>query len=74
MGIEPTREALPSLENERFGAMAAPKCDGRVNFRGMWGHVGIHRWVNPGLARIFLIIYLSQRPPRPGLCDAAGLK
>ncbi len=24
-------------------AMANPKCDGRVNFRGMWGYVGIHR-------------------------------
>jgi hypothetical protein len=41
MGIEPTGAALPELENERFGAMANPKCDGRVNFRGMWGHVGI---------------------------------
>jgi hypothetical protein len=29
---------------------------------------------NPGLARTFLIIYPSQRPPRPGLCDAAGLR
>jgi hypothetical protein len=41
MGIEPTRAAPPELENKRFGAMADPKCDGRVNFRGMWGHVGI---------------------------------
>jgi hypothetical protein len=29
------------LENERFGATADPKCDGRVNFRGMWDNVGI---------------------------------
>jgi hypothetical protein len=43
MGIEPTREARSELENMRFGAMADAKCDGRVNFRGMWGHVGIHR-------------------------------
>jgi hypothetical protein len=35
MGIEPTRTARPELENKRFGAMANPKCDGRVNFRGM---------------------------------------
>jgi hypothetical protein len=27
MGIEPTRETLPSLENKRFGAMAETKCD-----------------------------------------------
>jgi hypothetical protein len=40
MGIEPTRAARPELENKRFGAMADPKCDGRVNFRRMWGHVG----------------------------------
>jgi hypothetical protein len=41
MGIEPPRAPLPGLENKRFGAIANPKCDGRVNFRGMWGHVGI---------------------------------
>jgi hypothetical protein len=34
MGIEPTREALPDLENKRFGAMADPKRDWRANFRG----------------------------------------
>jgi hypothetical protein len=44
MGIEPTRAALPELKNKRFGATANTKCDGRVNFRGMWGHVGIHQW------------------------------
>jgi hypothetical protein len=33
MGIEPTREALPSLENKRFGAMADAKCDWRVEDR-----------------------------------------
>jgi hypothetical protein len=41
MGIEPTREALPGLENKRSGAMADPKCDWRVIFRGAWGNVGI---------------------------------
>ena len=41
MGIEPTREALPDLENKGFGAMADPKCDGRVNFRGTLAHLGI---------------------------------
>jgi hypothetical protein len=40
MGIEPTGKALPELENKRFGAMTNAKCDWRVNFRGMWGHVG----------------------------------
>jgi hypothetical protein len=44
MGIEPTRAASPGLDNKQFGAAADLKCDGRVNFRGMWGHVGIHRW------------------------------
>jgi hypothetical protein len=41
MGIEPTRAAPLGLENKQFGAMVDPKCDGRVNIRGMWGHVGI---------------------------------
>ena len=31
----------PELKNKRFGAMADPKCDWRVNFRGMWGYVAI---------------------------------
>jgi hypothetical protein len=43
MGIEPTRAAPPALENKRFGAKANAKCDGRVNFRGMWGHVELRR-------------------------------
>jgi hypothetical protein len=42
MGIEPTRAAPPGLENMRFGANDDAKCDLRVNFRGMWGHVGLH--------------------------------
>jgi hypothetical protein len=37
MGIEPTRAAPLGLENKQFGSMADPKCNGRVNFRGMWG-------------------------------------
>jgi hypothetical protein len=41
MGIEPTREDLPDLENNGFVATTNPKCDGRVNIRGMWGGVGI---------------------------------
>jgi hypothetical protein len=41
MGIEPTRAASLKLENKRFGATTTSQCDGRVNFRGMWGHVGI---------------------------------
>jgi hypothetical protein len=43
MGIEPTRAALPELKNKRFGATANTKCDGRVNFCGMWGHVRLRR-------------------------------
>jgi hypothetical protein len=43
MGIEPTREALPDLENKGFVATTNPKCDGRVNIRGVWGHVGLRR-------------------------------
>jgi hypothetical protein len=35
MGIEPTRAALPGLENKRFGVLVIAKCDGCVNFRGM---------------------------------------
>jgi hypothetical protein len=42
MGIEPTGKVLPELENKRFPANADAKCDGRVNFRGMRGYVGIH--------------------------------
>src|SRR5258708_7469169 len=41
MGIEPTEKALPELEDKRFRANADAKCDWRVNFRGMWGNVGI---------------------------------
>jgi hypothetical protein len=46
-GIEPTRAAPLGLENKEFGAMADPKCDGRVSSHGMWGHVGPRRdtWV-----------------------------
>jgi hypothetical protein len=47
MGIEPTREVVPDLENKQFGAITNAKCDGRVNFRGTWGHVGIHRGARP---------------------------
>jgi hypothetical protein len=51
MGIEPTRAGLPELENKQFGAMADPKCDGRVNFRGMWGHVGLRKDTSVGEIR-----------------------
>ena len=37
MGIEPTREAPPELENKRFRATTHPKCDWGVNIPGMWG-------------------------------------
>jgi hypothetical protein len=48
MGIEPTRAATPKLENKRFGATTNPKCDWRVNFRGMWGHAGLRRDTSVG--------------------------
>jgi hypothetical protein len=43
MGIEPTRKALPGLENKQFDATTNAKCDYRVNFRGMWGHARLRR-------------------------------
>jgi hypothetical protein len=43
MGVEPTRKAPSMLENKQLGAIADSKCDGPVNFRGMWGHVGLRR-------------------------------
>jgi hypothetical protein len=56
MGIEPTRAAPLGLENKQSGAMADPKCDVRVNFRGMWGHVGLREktpWASrPGFGRL----------------------
>jgi len=51
MGIERTRAAPLGLENKQFGTMADPKCDGRVNFRGMWGHVGLRRDTSVGEIR-----------------------
>jgi hypothetical protein len=41
MGIEPTRAPPPELENTRFRVMPTLKCDGSVNFCGMWGNVGM---------------------------------
>jgi hypothetical protein len=51
MGIEPTRAAPLGLKNKQFGAMAGPKCDGRVNFRGMRSHVGLRRNTSVGEIR-----------------------
>ena len=48
MGIEPTREVVPDLENKQFGAIMNAKCDGRVNFPGMWGHAGLRRDTSVG--------------------------
>jgi hypothetical protein len=47
MGIEPIRKAVPELENKVFGAMANPKCDGRVNIRGMRGNAGLRETTPP---------------------------
>jgi hypothetical protein len=43
MGIESTRPMLPRLENKRFCRTPNPKCDRRVNFRGMWDHLGLRK-------------------------------
>jgi hypothetical protein len=43
MGIEPTGTALPGLERTLFDATVNTKCDLRVNLRGMWGNVRLHR-------------------------------
>jgi hypothetical protein len=43
MGIEPTGNTLPELENKPFRANANAKCDWRVNFRGMWGNARLCR-------------------------------
>ena len=51
MGIEPARGPLRNLENARFRVTPTLKCDGRVNFRGIWDHVGIRRRAN-FLARV----------------------
>jgi hypothetical protein len=61
MGIEPTRASLPEQGNKRFDAMADAKCDQRVNFRDMWGNVGLRTdtWVGEvsvKLAALFQII------------------
>jgi hypothetical protein len=61
MGIEPTRAFLPSLQNNRFDAMADAKCDWRVNFRGMWGNVGLRTdtlmgEISVNLAALFPVI------------------
>jgi hypothetical protein len=48
MGIEPTGKVAPDLENMQFEAITNAKCDWRVNFRGMWGYVGILDVRSPG--------------------------
>jgi hypothetical protein len=49
MGIEPTREELPDLENKGFVAATNSKRDWRVNFHGTWGYVGILNARSSGL-------------------------
>ena len=47
--------------------MTDPKCDGRVNFRGMWGHVGL-REKTP-----WLLEFLEALPAsRPGFGRLRG--
>jgi hypothetical protein len=41
MGIEPTGLGVRKLQNTGFGSTSNLKCDGRVNFGGTRGHVGI---------------------------------
>ena len=66
MAIEPTRAALPGLENKQFDATANAKCDLRVNFRGMWGHVwhvGTHRCASPLLESFSRGSLIGQKRP-----------
>jgi hypothetical protein len=62
MGIEPTRALLRNLENTRFRVTPALKCDGRVNCRGIWGHVGIHKAVYAA----HVLGRSAGRPPNDG--------
>jgi chemotaxis response regulator CheB len=48
-------QALPELENKRFRANADAKCDKRVNFRGMWGNVGMRRDTSVDVILIALV-------------------
>ena len=41
MGIEPARVPLSELESTGFCVVPTLKCDGGVNFRGMWVTVGM---------------------------------
>jgi hypothetical protein len=43
MGIEPTAAARLEAQNMAFGGIGRPKFDGRANFYGMWGHVGLRK-------------------------------
>jgi hypothetical protein len=54
MGIEPTRKVDPDPENKQFGATTNAKCDARVNFRGMCGHVRLRRDTPVCRARVLL--------------------
>jgi hypothetical protein len=60
MGIEPTREVVPGLENTQFGTTVNAKCDGRVNFRGMWGHVGLRGDTRPATTGRHFVPRTSQ--------------
>jgi hypothetical protein len=64
MGIEPTRAPVPEPENKRFGVTANPKCDRRVNFPGMWGHVRLRRdtsvWEVPGSSLLVVALRSAQ--------------
>jgi hypothetical protein len=53
--ITDTRRVQPgiSLSRRRPGELASwrddgSQCDGRVNFRGMWGHVGLRKDTSVG--------------------------
>jgi hypothetical protein len=64
MGIEPTAKALPELENKRVRANADAKCDWRVNFRGMWGYVGVHRCPKSRASSLSVVgLRTGQNPP-----------
>jgi hypothetical protein len=71
MGIEPTRRALPGLENKGFAALANAKCEQRVNLSGMWGQAKLRRdtlMCEPGLQPFSRA---SPIGPEPALLDSA---
>ena len=63
---EPACATALGLENKQFGAMAGSKSDRRVNFRGMWGHVGLRSDTSVGEIRGSSLPGVGLLPANPG--------